>query len=290
MLVLCASTQALPPSPKCGWQIVSYFAGTGAGASYQNPAAALGPPTLTTGAGVDPGAVTPFRPAFMPAEIVSIGRGGWLIIEFETPIYDDPRNAFGVDFIVYGNSFFGDLAYPGGVAGLHFQEGGSIQVSADGQTWIAVSGEADGGLPTMAFLDAGPYQTFAGDIPADPAIAVDPAITPDTLIGLEYSQLQDAYGGGCGGTRVDLASAGVPFARFVRISVSVNAPLVPEIDAVVAVRHEGAPADLNADGVVDGADLGILLGAWGSASHADLDGSGAVDGADLGALLGGWST
>lgn len=46
--------------------------------------------------------------------------------------------------------------------------------------------------------------------------------------------------------------------------------------------------DLNQDGTVDGADLGGLLGQWGSAGTADLDGSGAVDGADLGQMLGVW--
>jgi len=50
-----------------------------------------------------------------------------------------------------------------------------------------------------------------------------------------------------------------------------------------------ASADLNGDGVVDGADLGLLLGAWGSSGGpADLNGDGVVDGADLGVLLGGW--
>lgn len=49
------------------------------------------------------------------------------------------------------------------------------------------------------------------------------------------------------------------------------------------------PADLNGDGVVNGADLGIMLGAWGTAGGAaDVDGSGTVDGADLGTLLGNW--
>jgi hypothetical protein len=50
------------------------------------------------------------------------------------------------------------------------------------------------------------------------------------------------------------------------------------------------PADLNADGQVDGADLGMLLSVWGicSGCAADLDSSGAVDGADLGMLLGDW--
>lgn len=48
--------------------------------------------------------------------------------------------------------------------------------------------------------------------------------------------------------------------------------------------------DLNGDGAVDGADLGALLAAWGSADRdADLNGDGAVDGADLGLLLGAWS-
>lgn len=49
------------------------------------------------------------------------------------------------------------------------------------------------------------------------------------------------------------------------------------------------PGDLDGDGIVDGADVGILLGVWQAGDPcADLDGSGVVDGADLGALLGDW--
>ncbi|MBL9147603.1 MAG: hypothetical protein JNM94_02810 [Phycisphaerae bacterium] len=47
------------------------------------------------------------------------------------------------------------------------------------------------------------------------------------------------------------------------------------------------PADLTADGKVDGADLGALLGGWGGPS-TDLTGDGNTDGADLGVLLGAW--
>ncbi|MBL9149871.1 MAG: hypothetical protein JNM94_14365 [Phycisphaerae bacterium] len=47
--------------------------------------------------------------------------------------------------------------------------------------------------------------------------------------------------------------------------------------------------DLSENGVIDGADLGILLGAWGTSDEcANLDGLGLVDGADLGILLGAW--
>lgn len=49
------------------------------------------------------------------------------------------------------------------------------------------------------------------------------------------------------------------------------------------------PADLNGDGVVDGADLAALLADWGGSGPADLDGSGTVDGADLAMLLANWS-
>jgi predicted outer membrane repeat protein len=51
--------------------------------------------------------------------------------------------------------------------------------------------------------------------------------------------------------------------------------------------------DLDANGVVDGADLGTLLSMWGpcpegSACLADLTGDGQVNGADLAALLAAW--
>jgi formylglycine-generating enzyme required for sulfatase activity len=51
--------------------------------------------------------------------------------------------------------------------------------------------------------------------------------------------------------------------------------------------------DLNGDGSVNGLDLGILLGAWGSdgrATGADIDRSGSVGGGDLGLMLSAWGT
>lgn len=52
-----------------------------------------------------------------------------------------------------------------------------------------------------------------------------------------------------------------------------------------------SPFDLNGDGVLDGADVGVLLARWGSCDlpcSADFTGDDIVDGADLGALLGAW--
>lgn len=50
-------------------------------------------------------------------------------------------------------------------------------------------------------------------------------------------------------------------------------------------------ADLNEDGHVDGADLALILGGWGSTAGipADLNDDGIVDGSDLALVLGAWT-
>ncbi len=57
--------------------------------------------------------------------------------------------------------------------------------------------------------------------------------------------------------------------------------------------QEETSADLNEDGVVDGQDLGGLIGAWGPClgqdCDADLDGDGEVGGQDLALLIGAWT-
>jgi hypothetical protein len=51
---------------------------------------------------------------------------------------------------------------------------------------------------------------------------------------------------------------------------------------------EAIIGDFTGDGLVDGADLGVLLGGWGTAA-GDLDADGTTNGHDLGVLLGHWS-
>lgn len=67
------------------------------------------------------------------------------------------------------------------------------------------------------------------------------------------------------------------------VDASINATLVATATPLCA------PADLDCNGVVDGADLGLLLAAWGTPGPGDLNGDGVVDGADLGLLLASWS-
>jgi hypothetical protein len=57
--------------------------------------------------------------------------------------------------------------------------------------------------------------------------------------------------------------------------------------AVSVVPLSACAGDLSGDGVIDGQDLGMLLGAW-DTPEADLTCDGTTNGADLGVLLGGW--
>ena len=63
---------------------------------------------------------------------------------------------------------------------------------------------------------------------------------------------------------------------------------------VQSLRRNGAhcdtcPADINGDLIVDAADLGLLLAAWGNGDPLrDFNQDGQVDGADLGLLIGAW--
>jgi len=59
--------------------------------------------------------------------------------------------------------------------------------------------------------------------------------------------------------------------------------------AVRAAQPLPCPADLTRDRVVNGTDLGQMLGAWGTA-QADINGDGTTDGSDLGILLGTWGS
>ncbi|MDZ4828598.1 MAG: SdiA-regulated domain-containing protein [Phycisphaerae bacterium] len=64
----------------------------------------------------------------------------------------------------------------------------------------------------------------------------------------------------------------------------------PALYVLKPIAARACPADLNGDDLVNGADLAILLGAWGPCvgCAADVDGNGDVNGADLAIVLGAW--
>ena len=273
-----------------GWyatRVVSYTAGTGASAGHRNPQSALGEPARMTGMSGSIETITPFQPAYMPDQIVSIGAGGSLVVELGTPATDDPGHRFGIDLIVYGNAFFSDMGYPAGVPGYCAGEGGLVDVSGDGVNWTNVPGVVvDGPMPAMAWIDAGPYDTVPGSVPTDFLRAMNPAIKVSDLVAIEYADVITAYDGSAGGAGVDLASVGLSNARYVRFRHPLGATGSPEIDAVAVVPPTPSRFDLDGSGSEDFGDIAFLLISMGDTNGpCDVDESGLVDFGDIALLL-----
>jgi hypothetical protein len=238
--VLVAAAPCAASSPWASG-IVSYTPGTGIDPAYANPGAALGEPTRFTGVGIFPGAVTPFNPAWMAGELVSIGPGGSLTVEFPRPVHNDPLNPFGVDFIIFGNAGYMDTSFPSGVAGGLFGAGGGIiEVSANGTQWHTVQGAiADGAFPTLGFLDlADPYATSPGSILSDFTRPVDPSFA---ATGLNFAQIVSGYAGSGGGSGVDIAATGLSWIQYVRITNPMSASGNVDIDAFAIVTPIPTP-------------------------------------------------
>src|SRR5436190_1028490 len=137
--------------------VIAYTPGNGVSATFTNPISALGEPSRATGG--SGAAVTPFSPPFRGDQIVSVGAGGSLTLHFNEPIRDDPGHAYGIDFLIFGNSGFvitnGNFAGGGITDGsLLGQNAGTsrVSVSLDGITFYilnpALAPTVDGLFPT----------------------------------------------------------------------------------------------------------------------------------------------
>ncbi len=84
------------------------------------------------------------------------------------------------------------------------------------------------------------------------------------------------------------ASVALPGETIQAMRTSEALTVMLSADRSIVIDHAGppsCPADLTGDGVVDGADLGLILSAWGESPLGDLTGDGITDGADLGLML-----
>jgi hypothetical protein len=215
--------------------IVSYSEGTNPVEGYTDPAAALGKPTLVSDpTGMYPGVVTPFSSSFGLGETVSLGAGGSLVIQFDEPVTDDPRNPFGIDLLVFGNSFLNaDFTAPVLIATGVDREGGQVAVSADGVHFFDLAGDADGLFSTNAYIDVeGPFTATPGAIESDFTRPVDPAFD---VAGKTLAQLIAGYAGSGGGAGFDIGLTGLSSISYVRITNPVGAAFTPEIDALADV-------------------------------------------------------
>jgi len=232
-------------------EVVEHDFGSGGGDGFDDPTTVLGSPERFTGEGVFPSVVSPFSPPFGTDEIVSIGAGGFITVAFDQPVLNDSLNPYGIDLIVFSNTGFIDQNFPNGVVGGVFgNDGGTIEVSADGVDWRLIENvPANGLFPSLGYLDSGPYDETPGDVPSDFTRPVDPSLTLEDFMGLPYEEVLALYDGSGGGTGVDIGSVGLEEIRFVRIAYSGNENI--EIDGfsdVAAVPGPGALAILGLAG------------------------------------------
>ena len=224
--------------------VVDFDAGIGGVPGFDNPATVLGSPTRLTSP-TDPfgGPTTPFRGAFGADEVLSIGEGGFVTVRFDEPVMDDPANPFGIDLLVFGNSFYFDTSFPDGVAGPLSSDGGLIEVSADGSFWTTVTGvAADGLLPTLGYSDlAEPFGADAGTVETDFTLPVDPSFDP---AGKTFAEIVSGYNGSGGGAGVDLGALGLSSISYVRVSSPIGSGQQPEIDGFADVVPSPGAAGL----------------------------------------------
>ena len=221
-------------------RVVNYTQGENPGPDpgYTIADTALGPPSMLSGGFL----VTPFSSAFTADEIVSIGSGGELTVEFDEPVVDDPNNPFGIDLLVFGNSFFrtNDFNFDQDttVTGIA-SEGGEIQVSQDGIEFVTVPNViADGFFPTNAYADTDDFFGGPMQVPADFTKPVDPNFDPT---GLGAAATLAGYDGSGGGAGVDIATVGFSSIRFVKVVNPIGSTATPEIDAFADVTPVPEP-------------------------------------------------
>ncbi len=175
-------------------------------------------------------------------------------------------------------------------------------VPARVELWIDVDGgdpvapgtdlELIGTRETVLAQGVGNLQTASFDppicVPADSQLVVTLAIDPSTDGFATFSGNASAS---TSSTYVLSASCGLTtFSKLEDIGFP-NVNWYVDVETTVGCDSGPVcPGDFNNDGVVNGADFGAILAAWGPCSGCpeDLDGSGEVGGADVGLLLAVW--
>lgn len=215
-----------------------------------DPTTAIGSPERYTGEDSFPGAVTMFNPPFGTDEIVRIGRGGSLVMEFDEPIVDDASNPFGVDFIVFGNGGFIDVDFPNGridgAATMFGVDPMRVSVSGDGVNFLPLGAFSEGLFPTQGYADVAPFDAPPGSVLTDFTRPVDPALTQADFAGRTYAEALALYGGSGGGTPIDIAGSGLASVRFVKIEAvdTGDDDVSVEIDAIATVPEPGVALGL----------------------------------------------
>ncbi len=189
--------------------VVSYSPGTGFQAGFNSPASALGELSRVT-PGLYGGPVDPFNPAYLSSQLVSVGTGGSLTVQFNSPVLNRVGNPFGLDFNIFGNAGFiitnefdlnthtwiGTPATDGSLFGAD-ATATRVSVSADGVNFFTLN-------PALAPTVDGLSPT---DGRGDFALPMNPSLSGTSFAGLDLADIRSRYNGSGGGAGFDIAWA-----------------------------------------------------------------------------------
>lgn len=238
-MTAAGSTQASPFAT----EVVSYTPGNPIGVANPAPfqtdgTQALGSPSRDTLFGSQVGV---FYPVFGSDELVIVGAGGELTVKFDNPVENDPLNPFGIDLLIFSNTFFARNPATGATTGM-FGELGQVAVSQDGILWHMVpNAVADSTLyPTLGYIDTvyNGMGNYGGTIPTDFTKPVDPSFDP---IGLTEAEIAAGYNGSGGGTGIDIGLANLDWIQYVRVFQETGASWSMKIDAFADVAPIPVP-------------------------------------------------
>ena len=208
--------------------VLGYSPGAGFANGFTNASVVLGAPT--TG-------VSPFAPPFRNTQLVSLGTGGSLTVQFFTPIQNDPSHPYGLDFLIFGNSGFiitnGDFSGGGITDGSLFGNNTSatrVSVSQDNVTYYPLN-------PLLAPTVDGFFPT---DGIGDFHLPVSPTLSGPDFAGKDLAGIRSLYAGSDGGTGFDISwgqdlngnSVRLDSISYIRIDVLSGKS---EIDAITSV-------------------------------------------------------
>jgi hypothetical protein len=180
--------------------VADYQPGTGYSAGYLSPATALGAPAQADSLGTP---VDPFNAPWETNQLVSIGAGGRLTVQFGSPILNDPTHPGGRDFIIYGNTMFMDVDWPNG----RTDETPSLFGDNPGSTRVWVSADGSHFYQLNPALTPGVDGLFPTDAQGTPGVPVNPALAAADFASRNLAQIRALYAGSAGGTSFDIGWA-----------------------------------------------------------------------------------
>lgn len=184
--------------------------------------------------------------------ICTINIGQSIVVAFDHKVMDDPLNPYGIDFLVFGNSFF--IGSGGSVSdatnmntfnisGSIFAENLKVSVSQDGSNWYTYNNGpyADAMFPTNAYLWDSVNACWT-DTESDFTKPVNPSLTSASFAGTAANAIA-LYDGSGGGTGFDLAESGFSWIQYIKVE-GVSGFAGGEIDAFADVAPVPEPSCL----------------------------------------------